>query len=148
MQISLDTNREIYGIISYQPGELTITLPLDEMTSTQSEENADRAFGNTVIRKETLTQSTVIMPTSLIRGWSPGSFDELEKKHFDQLTEYHPEIILFGSGPTLRWPEPAMVSTLTNSGIGFEVMDTSAACRTYNILVSDQRHVAAALLLK
>ena len=85
---------------------------------------------------------------SLIRDWPPGSFDELEKHHFDQLLEHQPEIILFGSGPTLRWPDPALLSTLAENGIGVEVMDTSAACRTYNILVSDQRHVAAALLLK
>lgn len=55
--------------------------------------------------------------------------------------------MLFGSGARLQRPHPRLLATLTNRGIGVEVMDTGSACRTYNFLMSDGRRVAAALLM-
>ncbi|MEO6431968.1 MAG: MTH938/NDUFAF3 family protein, partial [Nitrosospira sp.] len=59
-----------------------------------------------------------------------------------------PEMVLFGTGATLRFPHPTLTRTLIESRIGVEVMDTAAACRTYNILTAEGRRVAAALLIQ
>jgi uncharacterized protein len=58
-----------------------------------------------------------------------------------------PEIVLLGTGPRLRFPSPAVYASLLKARIGVEVMDTAAACRTYNILAAEGRRVAAALML-
>jgi len=57
------------------------------------------------------------------------------------------EIVLPGTGAQLRFPRPEILRPLLEAGVGVEVMDVQAACRTYNILVSEERKVAAALLL-
>jgi len=54
--------------------------------------------------------------------------------------------VIFGSGERLRFPKPALLRTLIERRVGFEAMDTAAACRTYNVLVSEGRNVIAALL--
>ena len=66
---------------------------------------------------------------------------------FKFLLALEPEIVLLGTGATLRFPRPALSHCLTQAHIGLEVMDTAAACRTYNILVAEGRRVLAALLL-
>jgi len=59
-----------------------------------------------------------------------------------------PELVIFGSGPRLRFVPPALLRSLIDSGIGVETMDTAAACRTYNVLVAEGRSAVAALLLE
>jgi len=54
---------------------------------------------------------------------------------------------LIGTGARFQFPEPALLAPLQKAGIGVEVMDTQAACRTYNILLGEGRSVAAALIL-
>ena len=88
------------------------------------------------------------MPGRLIDDWPPQCFEDLTPDHFALLTAHDVEILLFGSGSRLRWPAPSMLAMLLERRIGVEVMDTSAACRTYNILRADGRRVAAALLIE
>ncbi len=148
MQITLDRNTRYYGIHSYAKGEITITIPraLEEARpATQGGDNVERLLPP--LRRETLHRSLILMPERLIQDWPPQSFTELNKAHFDVLAEQDVELILFGSGATLRWPHHDLLSSLMQRGIGIEVMDTGAACRTYNILMSDQRRFAAALLM-
>ena len=77
----------------------------------------------------------------------PGvSFDQLSAAHFDQLAAMKPELVIFGSGSKLRFPSPAHQHSLMQARIGLETMDTLAACRTYNILAGEGRHVLALLL--
>ena len=63
------------------------------------------------------------------------------------LVGHKPEVVLLGTGARLRFPPAAVLAPLTRAGIGVEVMDTAAACRTYNILAGDGRRVVAALLM-
>ena len=58
-----------------------------------------------------------------------------------------PEIVLLGTGDRQRFPRPKLTRALLARGVGVEVMDTSAACRTYNIIMMEDRRVAAALLM-
>jgi uncharacterized protein len=83
-----------------------------------------------------------------VRRWDPEDFSALTQVHFDELLQLHPELVIFGSGARMRFPSPALVRNLIAQRIGVESMDTAAACRTYNVLVSERRSVVAALLLE
>jgi uncharacterized protein len=80
--------------------------------------------------------------------WLCARFEDLTAGHFEQLANGAPELVIFGSGTRLRFPPPAFLKSLMNRRIGLETMDTLAACRTYNILAGEGRHVIAALLLE
>ena len=82
-----------------------------------------------------------------VRAWPPAHFDELEAAHFEPLAAMGAAVVIFGSGPRLRFPPAALLRSLIQRGIGVEAMDTAAACRTYNVLASEGRAVVAALLL-
>ena len=91
--------------------------------------------------------SLIVAPDRLIE-WDVASFDVLREEHFAALAALEPEIVLLGTGVRLRFPHPRLTQALTAARIGFEVMDLKAACRTYNILVSEDRRVTAALLFE
>lgn len=93
------------------------------------------------------TQSLIVMPNQLIEAWTAGKFDDLAEADFVQLAALKPEVILLGTGPQHRFIHPRITRNLTDAGISIECMDTAAACRTYNILMAEGRHVAAALLI-
>ena len=89
----------------------------------------------------------IVLPDSIIQDWDVPGYDGLTVRHFEYLAGLQPEIVLLGTGSTLRFPPPALSRPLATARVGFEVMDTSAACRTYNILVAESRRVLAALLI-
>ena len=91
--------------------------------------------------------SSLILTPQTIEMWNVSGLSELTQAHFDALAALSAEVVLFGSGATLQFPDPALRQSLIAQNIGFEVMDTAAACRTYNILAADGRNVAAALIL-
>lgn len=93
-------------------------------------------------------ESLLLTPETLVGGWAPGGFAGLSERDFAPLVELAPEVVVFGSGAKLAFPRPALLRALTDAGIGVEVMDTPAACRTYNILAGEGRRVAAALLVE
>ena len=105
------------------------------------------AKGQVVVNAQILTHSLVVTPERLITSWPPQSFAELENAHFAALTQLPVDIVLLGAGATLRFPAQGLLQPLTDQGIGVEVMDTGAACRTYNVLMAEGRRVAAALLM-
>jgi uncharacterized protein len=83
-----------------------------------------------------------------VEAWEVDGFSHLGPAVFDALAVVGPEIVLFGSGAKLRFPPPAWHAALMKHRIGFETMDSPAACRTYNVLASEGRHVLLALLLE
>ena len=89
----------------------------------------------------------VLTSETIFLGWAALGFDGLADSDFKVLLPHKPEVVLFGAGPTIRFPHPRLTSALTDARIGFEVMDTPAACRTFNILAAEGRSVVAALLL-
>ena len=93
-------------------------------------------------------QSSLIVMAERILTWSASDFSGLKAEDFQNLKDLGVEIVLLGTGPKQRFPHPALVAPLAQAGIGVEVMDLKAACRTYNILVAEARRVAAALLFK
>ena len=79
--------------------------------------------------------------------WNVPRFDALRTEDFEALVVDRPEVVLLGTGLRQRFPHPRLSASLASARIGFEVMDTQAACRTYNILVAEGRRVLAVLLL-
>jgi uncharacterized protein len=88
----------------------------------------------------------LLVTAQVVQPWEVSSFDALEAAHFEAALGFSPEVVLFGSGAKLRFPHPRLTAALTNKGIGVEVMDTQAACRTFNILMAEDRKVLALLL--
>jgi len=92
-------------------------------------------------------ENLLVTPEQLVEGWATGGFEALAESDFAALASLRPEVALFGSGAAMRFPHPRLTRALTEAGIGLEVMDTPAACRTYNILAAEGRRVAAAILV-
>ena len=90
--------------------------------------------------------SSVVVLSDRILPWDAKSFSTLREEDFSLLKNLGVEIVLLGTGPRQRFPHPRLTAPLAAAGIGVEVMDLKAACRTYNILVAEERKVAAALL--
>jgi uncharacterized protein len=111
--------------------------------------NIIRAYGTgkITVNDQTYARSLVLMPDRLLEPWGPDRVTDLALKDFMQIAELHPEVVLLGTGLRLRFPDAAMTRPLMELRIGLEVMDTAAACRTYNILMGEGRRVAAALMM-
>ena len=82
-----------------------------------------------------------------VQAWGPLAFEDLSATHFERIAALKPEVVIFGSGPRLRFVPPALMRVLIEQRVGVETMDSAAACRTYNVLASEGRSVVAALLL-
>jgi uncharacterized protein len=92
-------------------------------------------------------ENVLVTPERVVTGWTAGGFDTLTEADFMALAELKPEVVLLGTGASLRFPHPRLTRALTDAGIGVEVMDTPAACRTFNILAAEGRRVVAAVIL-
>lgn len=101
--------------------------------------------GYVSVNAERYESSLVVLPTQLVLDWQPVADGALQKGSIAFLATLEVEIVVLGTGATQRFPTGAVLRPLIDRGIGFEVMDTFAACRTYNILVAEDRRVAAAL---
>ena len=103
--------------------------------------------GYVMVNNQRIEKSVVVLPDRIISDWTATTFEALAPEHLAPLAELGCEIILLGTGTQLRFPRPEIMRPLVQSGVGLEVMDVQAACRTYNILLAEERNVAAALLL-
>jgi uncharacterized protein len=92
-------------------------------------------------------ESLVVCADRVVTDWPAGSVEALSADHMAAIFDLRPEIVLIGTGASFQFPEQALLAPLQKAGIGVEVMDTQAACRTYNILLGEGRNVAAALIL-
>lgn len=121
MKISQTIPNATYVIQSYQPGQV-------------------------VIKNRCYQHSLIIMP-DLVVNWSPRCFEELTAQHFNELIKYQLDIVLLGTGEKLRFPDRALFVQLQKQGIGIEIMNNGAVCRTYNLLITEDRKVAGLLLI-
>lgn len=122
MRFNLDIDTHRYYIRSYGPGWINVN-------------------------QQEIRRSAIISPEQLVTDWPPQTFADLEEIHFEALLLLEPEIVLLGTGNRQRFPRPTLTRALLARGVGVEVMDTFAACRTYNVIMLEGRRVAAALLL-
>jgi uncharacterized protein len=122
MKFTLETSSRINLIRGYSPGEIRVG-------------------------ERRLQASCIVSADTLIADWEPASFAALAPEHLEAILALQPELVLLGTGPTQRFPPAAIRTALTSRGVGLEVMDLGAACRTYNVLVQEERRVAAGLFL-
>jgi len=122
MKLSLDTGTASHLIRAYGEGSVTINETVYE-------------------------RDLIVMPESIVEDWQSAPVEQLTSAHFDPIADYGPEIVLLGTGREQRFPAARLTAELARRGIGLEVMDTAAACRTYNVLMSEDRRVAAALMM-
>ncbi len=99
-------------------------------------------IGETIHRHNLL-----LMPERILEPWPVDALERLTPEDLSSLTLHRPEVILFGTGAQQKLLHSTLLAPLAEAGIGHEVMDTGAACRTYNILLSEGRSVLAALIL-
>lgn len=122
MRLSLDTPDNLNVIRSYDSGWINVN-------------------------GEQIMQSLLVLPQQLVTDWPPQRFEELAEAHFARIAALQPELVLLGTGARQQFPHPRLTRPLREAGIGVEVMDTRAACRTYNIILMEGREVLAALLM-
>lgn len=120
--LNLDQNEARYQIRAYKPGMIKIN---------------DQVF----------EQSVIISANDLITDWLPQCVDDLNEEAFKIILQRRPNILLIGTGEKHHLLSPKLYGELLNADIGVEVMNTGAACRTYNALTSENRDVCAALLI-
>jgi uncharacterized protein len=99
------------------------------------------------VSEREIRQSVIVTPERLVADWPPQAFAELEDAHFEAVARLEPELVVLGTGGRQRFPHPRLLRALLAKGVGVEVMDTAAACRTYNVVMLEGRRVAAALLM-
>lgn len=111
-------------------------------------ENLIRSYGPEGIQigGRTYRGSLILTPRQIITKWGPTGVSALTPRHMQSLIDLHPEVIVLGTGPTQVFPDQSIYRLLVEQRIGIEVMDTGAACRTYNILMAEARQVVAGLL--
>jgi uncharacterized protein len=103
--------------------------------------------GYVAINDRRYERNVIVAPERPVAEWDAPSFEALTPAHFETVAELKPEIVLLGTGDTLRFPRPELTRALADASIGFEVMDTRAACRTYNVLMAEGRQVVAMIFV-
>lgn len=101
-----------------------------------------------VIAGQPWRQSVIVPSRGDVTAWNVSSLSSLTEGSFEALLAYEPEVVIFGSGRSLRFVRPALYRCLIERRIGMETMDTQAASRTYNILISEGRRALGAFLLE
>jgi uncharacterized protein len=122
MRLTDDRTAGAFLVRSYAPGEVRV--------------------GDAVLHR-----SCLISAEQLVEDWRPQTLDELSEADLAAVFALQPEIVVLGSGTRQRFPDTQLLAAILARGIGCEVMDTGAACRTYNVLVSESRRAVAALFL-
>lgn len=103
--------------------------------------------GTITVNDQTFSDSVVIMPDRLVDDWRPGSIEELTADDVGSVAQLGVELVILGTGTRQVFPAAHVLEPLVTASVGFEIMDSAAAARTFNILVSEGRNVAAAILL-
>ena len=102
--------------------------------------------GYVAVNNEKHEKSLILLPEAIMPAWPEAKPETLSEADMAKLLELGTEIVLLGTGQRLRFPPGALLRPFAPAGIGIEVMDIQAACRTYNILAAEGRQVAAALI--
>lgn len=111
--------------------------------------NIIRAFteDSIEVNDKIFRNSLIVGNTLLIADWGITNIEQITHSHWESFIEYSPEVIIIGTGPAIKFPHPSSYAPIIEQGIGIEFMDSAAACRTYNILLSEDRSVMAGIIL-
>ncbi len=111
--------------------------------------NAITGHGSSMVavNNKQIDHALIVMPDKVIDPWPIADTSALALADFAHVLALKPELVVFGSGKIFCFPDARILAAFSQARIGFEVMDTAAACRTYNVLASEGRNIAAALLV-
>ncbi len=132
-QFQLETTEKL-TIKSYQDDRVDIALS----------GNQDDAASNNI---RSLSSSFILTPQQIIEPWPYHEVDELDSAGFSAIIEQRAEVVIIGTGKNLCFPDHQALQAFHQAGIGVEVMNTASACRTFNVLVAENRFVIAGLLI-
>ncbi|MES1982697.1 MAG: Mth938-like domain-containing protein [Pseudomonadota bacterium] len=104
--------------------------------------------GFVAVNGERFENAIVVTPTQIFSDWKAQDFDQLNEADFNYFVTLQADIVLLGTGPRQRFAHPRLYRALTDARIGVEFMDTPAACRTFNILMAEDRKVVAGILFR
>ncbi len=112
--------------------------------------NLIRGYSDAEVRigEQRVHHTCLVTADRLITDWGPASFDELAPAHLEAIFALDPELVLLGTGPTQRFASAVVRAEFARRRVGLEVMQLGAACRTFNVLVQEERGVLAALFLR
>ncbi len=112
--------------------------------------NLIRGYSGSEVRigEHSVRGSCIVSADTLITQWEPQSFAHLQVAHLEAILALAPELVVLGTGPAQQFPSAEIRALLTARGVGLEVMQLGAACRTFNVLVQEERRVAAGLFLR
>lgn len=99
------------------------------------------------VNNQRYQQSLIVMAQQLDTEWPVSEFTQITEVQMAELANLNPEVVLLGTGQKHQFLHPKIYQALTQKGIPLECMTTAAACRTYNILMSEGRNVLAALII-
>ena len=102
--------------------------------------------GYVQVNDQRFEQPVLVTPEQVVVDWPARSFSALTEADFNHILALQPEVFLLGTGNQHRFAHPQLYRALTNAGIGVEFMNTPAACRTFNILSTEDRKVVAGIL--
>ncbi|MDP2762405.1 MAG: Mth938-like domain-containing protein [Sideroxyarcus sp.] len=122
-------------------------MALHAQTNTNQRLFTGHGAGYVAVNGHRFEQALVVTAAAVRTDWPATDFASLAAVHFDYFLDLKPEVLLFGTGAQQRFARPELFRTLVQNGIAVEFMDTPAACRTYNILVAEDRKVVAAILM-
>jgi len=100
-----------------------------------------------VIGEEEIRASCIVTAGTLTRDWAPRTVEDLTPENLAPLWALAPEVIVLSTGPKQKFPRAMLRAEFASRRIGLEVMEVGAACRTYNVLVGEERKVVGAILL-
>ena len=103
--------------------------------------------GRIVVDGRSYNEGLVVSPERIVSGWGPEIAVDLAERHLEPIIALDPQVIILGTGRHQVFPDPRVYLTPMQRGVGVEVMDTGAACRTYNILMAEGRRVVAGLIM-
>ena len=90
--------------------------------------------------------SVLVSSDILISPWQVKNISDLNESNLNEIFQHQPEIAIIGTGKNLVLPEPKIIALFSQYGIGLETMNTSAACRTYGILIAEGRKTMAGII--
>ncbi len=124
MPLTLDKNQETFYINAY-----------------------DVEAGKIIVNDQAHEGSLIINQEHLI-SWAPTTIGEMDVQAIQTLLAQNPKTVLLGTGKEFTFPAIELLAPFYNAQVGIEVMDSAAACRTFNVLMSEGRDVTAAILIK
>jgi len=122
-------------------------MPLTEDNITSRYSISAYSPDGIVVNNQNYRQSLVLSAQTINSPWPVRSISELDESSLQIVLDMNPDVVLLGTGERQQFPEARIFALLGQQGIGLEVMNNGALCRTFNILVAEDRAVVAAIML-